>query len=55
VLPWLLAVANNATANGLRAGQRYQRLLAKLPQADAEPDLADDAAAQSTKSERSGR
>jgi RNA polymerase sigma factor (sigma-70 family) len=44
VLPWLLAVANNATANSQRALRRHQRLLARLPPPGPEPDLADDAA-----------
>ena len=44
VLPWLLAVANNATRNAQRSIRRHQRLLARLPQAVAMPDVADDAA-----------
>jgi RNA polymerase sigma-70 factor, ECF subfamily len=44
VLPWLLAVANNAASNSQRALRRHQRLLARLPPPDLEPDLADDAA-----------
>jgi RNA polymerase sigma-70 factor (ECF subfamily) len=45
VLPWLLAVANNATRNADRTLRRHQRLLAKLPPPDEVPDLAADAAA----------
>jgi RNA polymerase sigma factor (sigma-70 family) len=45
VLPWLLAVANNATRNADRTLRRHQRLLAKLPPPGEEPDLAADAAA----------
>ena len=43
VLPWLLAVANNATRNAERTLRRHQRLLAKLPPPGAEPDVAADA------------
>jgi len=43
-LPWLLAVANNATRNAQRTLRRHHRLLAKLPTAEAEPDPAEDAA-----------
>lgn len=43
VLPWLLAVANNATRNADRSLRRHQRLLAKLPELPAVPDIADDA------------
>jgi RNA polymerase sigma-70 factor (ECF subfamily) len=43
VLPWLLAVANNATRNADRTLRRHQRLLAKLPPPDSEPDPAADA------------
>lgn len=44
VLPWLLAVANNATRNADRSIRRHQRLLARLPPAETVPDVADDAA-----------
>jgi RNA polymerase sigma factor (sigma-70 family) len=44
VLPWLLAVANNAASNSQRALRRHQRLLARLPPPGQEPDPADDAA-----------
>jgi RNA polymerase sigma-70 factor (ECF subfamily) len=44
VLPWLLAVANNATRNAQRSLRRQQRLLAKLPPAGIEPDIAEEAA-----------
>lgn len=44
VLPWLLAVANNATRNADRSIRRHQRLLARLPQPQPEPDVAEDAA-----------
>ena len=40
VLPWLLAVANNATRNAERTLRRHQRLLTKLPRPDEEPDVA---------------
>jgi RNA polymerase sigma factor (sigma-70 family) len=43
VLPWLLAVANNATLNAQRTLRRHRRLLAKLPPAGDEPDIAEDA------------
>jgi RNA polymerase sigma factor (sigma-70 family) len=43
ILPWLLAVANNAIRNSDRALRRHRRLLAKLPSEVATPDLADDA------------
>jgi RNA polymerase sigma factor (sigma-70 family) len=43
VLPWLLAVANNATLNAQRTLRRHRRLLAKLPRAGEEPDIAEDA------------
>lgn len=44
VLPWLLAVANNATRNADRSVRRHRRLLDKLPPPPPVPDLADDAA-----------
>jgi RNA polymerase sigma-70 factor, ECF subfamily len=44
VLPWLLAVANNATRNAERSIRRHQRLLARLPRPETVPDLAEDAA-----------
>ena len=44
ILPWLLAVANNALRNADRALRRHRRLLAKLPSEGVAPDLADDAA-----------
>src|SRR5215472_13917582 len=44
VLPWLLAVANNATRNAERSIRRYERLLARLPPPELVPDVADDAA-----------
>jgi RNA polymerase sigma-70 factor (ECF subfamily) len=44
ILPWLLAVANNAIRNADRAMRRHRRLLAKLPWDVATPDPADDAA-----------
>jgi RNA polymerase sigma factor (sigma-70 family) len=44
VLPWLLAVANNATRNAQRSLRRYQLLLAKLPPPDQEADFAADTA-----------
>jgi len=43
-LPWLLGVANNATRNAQRTLRRYRLLLAKLPPAGEEADIAPDAA-----------
>jgi RNA polymerase sigma factor (sigma-70 family) len=43
-LPWLLGVANNVTRNAQRTLQRYRLLLAKLPPAGDEADIAPDAA-----------
>lgn len=42
VLPWLLAVANNAVRNAQRSVRRYQRLIARLPEAGSVPDIAED-------------
>jgi RNA polymerase sigma-70 factor (ECF subfamily) len=42
-LPWLLGVANNATRNAQRTLRRYRLLLAKLPPAGEEADIAPDA------------
>ena len=44
VLPWLLAVATNATRNAQRTLRRNRSLLAKLPPPEPVPDIADDAA-----------
>ena len=44
VLPWLLAVATNASRNAQRTLRRHRSLLAKLPLPEAVPDIADDAA-----------
>ena len=44
ILPWLLAVANNATRNADRSLRRHHRLLARLPEPTAVPDIAEDAA-----------
>jgi RNA polymerase sigma factor (sigma-70 family) len=44
VLPWLLAVANNATRNAERSLRRHRRLLASLPSPEPVPDIAEDAA-----------
>jgi RNA polymerase sigma factor (sigma-70 family) len=44
-LPWLLGVANNATRNAQRTLRRHNLLLAKLPPAGEEADIAVDAAA----------
>jgi RNA polymerase sigma-70 factor (ECF subfamily) len=44
-LPWLLGVANNATRNAQRTLRRHNLLLAKLPPAGEEADIAADAAA----------
>lgn len=43
-LPWLLGVANNATRNAQRSLRRHNLLLAKLPPAGEEADIAADAA-----------
>jgi RNA polymerase sigma-70 factor, ECF subfamily len=42
VLPWLLGVANNMVRNHLRSLRRYDRLLARLPPAGVQSDLADE-------------
>lgn len=42
ILPWLLAVANNAARNQDRSMRRHRRLLAKLPIEPQGADLADD-------------
>ncbi len=44
-LPWLLAVANNATRNAQRSVRRHNLLLAKLPPPGEEADIAADTAA----------
>jgi RNA polymerase sigma factor (sigma-70 family) len=44
VLPWLLAVANNATRNADRSLRRHRRLQARLPDPGTVPDIAEDAA-----------
>jgi RNA polymerase sigma-70 factor (ECF subfamily) len=44
ILPWLLAVANNAIRNADRSLRRNKRLLAKLPPPCATGDFGDDAA-----------
>lgn len=44
LLPWLLAVANNAARNADRSLRRYRRLLVRLPPPGAEPDIADEVA-----------
>jgi RNA polymerase sigma factor (sigma-70 family) len=44
VLPWLLAVANNATRNAERSVRRHRRLIARLPPPEQVPDIAEDAA-----------
>ena len=44
VLPWLLAVAGNAMRNAERSVRRHRRLLAKLPQPETVPDIADEVA-----------
>jgi len=43
VLPWLLAVANNAARNAERSIRRHRRLVAKVPPPQAVPDIAEDA------------
>lgn len=45
ILPWLLAVANNAVRNRDRALRRHRRLLAKLPSSVTQPDPAEDVVA----------
>lgn len=44
ILPWLLAVANNATRNAERSIRRHRRLLSALPPPEPTPDIADDVA-----------
>lgn len=44
VLPWLLAVANNATRNAERSLRRHRRLVASLPPPASAPDIAEEAA-----------
>jgi RNA polymerase sigma-70 factor, ECF subfamily len=44
-LPWLLGVANNATRNAQRTLRRHNLLLARLPPAGEEADIATDAVA----------
>lgn len=39
ILPWLLAVANNAARNSDRSIRRYSRLLGKLPGPELSPDF----------------
>jgi RNA polymerase sigma factor (sigma-70 family) len=46
VLPWLLAVANNAVRNRRRTLRRHRNLLAKLPPMPVEHDHSDQVAAQ---------
>jgi RNA polymerase sigma factor (sigma-70 family) len=41
ILPWLLAVANNATRNSQRSIRRRRRLLLKLPKSDLSPNPED--------------
>jgi RNA polymerase sigma-70 factor (ECF subfamily) len=43
ILPWLLAVANNATRNAERSLRRHHRLIASLPSPEQVPDIAEDA------------
>ena len=42
ILPWLLAVANNAARNSDRSIRRYNRLLSKLPKSELTSSLDDD-------------
>jgi RNA polymerase sigma factor (sigma-70 family) len=44
ILPWLLAVANNAIRNANRSLRRHQRLLAKLPPPLPASDFGDETA-----------
>lgn len=41
ILPWLLAVANNATRNAERSIRRHKLLLAKLPKSDSSSENED--------------
>ncbi|MCU1678453.1 MAG: polymerase, sigma-24 subunit, subfamily [Frankiales bacterium] len=41
ILPWLLAVANNAARNQARSLRRHRNLLEKLPRPLVEPDLSE--------------
>lgn len=43
LLPWLLAVANNAMRNSRRSSRRHRRLLAKLPEPPHLIDFGDEA------------
>jgi RNA polymerase sigma factor (sigma-70 family) len=43
VLPWFLAVANNAIRNSDRSIRRYRRLLSKLPRPTPIPDQSEEA------------
>jgi len=43
ILPWLLAIANNAARNAHRSIRRYQRLLVKLPGATSTPGFEEEA------------
>lgn len=45
ILPWLLAVANNAIRNSARSRRRYLRLLERLPAEDKVADHSEDAVA----------
>jgi RNA polymerase sigma-70 factor (ECF subfamily) len=40
--PWLLGIATNVARNVRRAARRYSSAIARLPQAEAVPDIADD-------------
>jgi len=55
VLPWLLAVANNATRNAERSTRRYHRLLERLPGPETVPDIAEDAAKRADEERAMGR
>jgi len=41
--PWLLLVATNVARNDARSRRRYAQAIARLPPAESEPDIADEA------------
>jgi RNA polymerase sigma factor (sigma-70 family) len=41
--PWLLLVATNVARNEARARRRYEHAVSRLPRAESEPDIADEA------------
>ena len=44
-LPWLLVVATNVSRTHTRAARRYEKYVRRLPHAQNEPDVSDDAIA----------